>query len=101
MASTGEIATEVRNPFSGFGENARVMLRNKYIYAKMGRAVVEVKKSLRLSAREKDLTMVVGQRGVNLPADYLDIISARVDAVAAQNFEGYPLEIVDETQLIG
>lgn len=99
--NAGEIASELRNLFDGFDETAREILRNRYIFAKLSRAVVEVKKELRTPVRERDILTTAGERGINLPSDFLEMVSARIDANAEEAFEGYPLELVDEITLQG
>lgn len=97
-----EISTDVRNVLKGFGGNARLLLRNKYIYAKIGRAVVEVKKSLKLPVADRPYTCVVNERGINLHSSTMELISVRIDAGSTTSNSaslGTDLPIIDETEM--
>lgn len=98
----GEIITRIRNGLDGYAEHVLEPLDDNYIFNVMNQAVMELRRELRRPISETEIVLVSGNRGANLPSDFLElndeITSVRV-APDGQNSEGEYVAVVNETEL--
>ena len=99
------IMTRVKYNLDAYTEDGMKYLNNSYLMHMIDEGVVELRKELKRPVSETDLVCVVGERGVNLPDDFIELIEGMTprliqvsDSAAA---EGVPFVIINEATLYG
>ena len=99
-----EISSLVRNNVGGYNENLLEILGDKLIFNYANNCVPEIVRELRRPVKEQDLVCTVGERGVQLPTDFLDWAgehSARlIETADDSKAEGQIFPIVDDTLIV-
>lgn len=87
----------------GYGESMLEILGDLTLYHYMDQAVLEIKREIRRPIRERDFPMTVGVRGVQLDADFMDLLDEQsvrlIEYGADSTSEGIYFPIITDHNL--
>jgi len=96
------IISRLSKSLDGFDQNVREELDDSYFFEVGKRAVMSLVQELRVPFKEVDITMVVGERAINLPTDFMECpdeaYPLRVSPSGATT-EGDPIALVPDIQM--
>ena len=96
------IISRLSKSLDGFDQNVREELDDSYFFEVAKRAVMISVQELRVPFKEVDITMVVGERAINLPTDFMECpdeaYPLRVSPSGATT-EGDPIALVPDMQM--
>lgn len=99
-----ELQTQVAQALNGYSTNVLEELDERAMFAAARDALLELRKKLRVPVTEADITLVSGERGINLPSHFLKFVdepqAMRLSPSGAST-EGSHIWLVAENDLYG
>jgi hypothetical protein len=68
------ILTRVKNTVQGYHQDTEQVLDDALIWHYIDQSVKDIKKEFKRPVKEQDLVMVSGERGLNLPSDWVEFL---------------------------
>jgi len=96
------IISRLSKSLDGYDQNVREELDDSYFFEIGKRAVMSLVQELRIPYKEVDITMVTGERAINLPTDFMEFPDEAYPlriAPSGATTEGDPLALVPDTSM--
>lgn len=96
------IISRLAKSLDGYDQNVREELDDSYFFEIGKRAVMSLVQELRVPYKEVDITMVTGERAINLPVDFMEFPDEAYPlriAPSGATTEGDPLALVPDTSM--